>query len=51
MSEEDIRKIYRKGEEAMIAFVMDLLKQLNTVNAQDKKPLSVFILKQLYHFF
>jgi transposase len=39
MSEEDIRKIYRKGEEAMIAFVMDLLKQLNTVNAQDKKPL------------
>lgn len=29
MSEEEIRNLYRKGEDTMVAFVMDLLKQLN----------------------
>ena len=36
MSEEDIRKLYRQGEEAVIAFVLDLLKQLNVATAQEK---------------
>lgn len=35
MSEEDIRQLYRKGEDAMVAFVMDLLRQLHTNKEQD----------------
>jgi transposase len=39
MSEEDIRQLYRKGEDAVVAFVMDLLRQLNTVIEQDKRTI------------
>jgi transposase len=37
MSEEDIRQLYRKGEDAVVAFVMDLLRQLNRAKEQDKR--------------
>lgn len=40
MSEEDIRNLYRKGEDAVVVFVMDLLKQLNAGNThtQSQQP-------------
>ena len=39
MSEEDIRQLYRQGEDAMVAFVMDLLRQLHMNKEQDNKAI------------
>lgn len=36
MSEEQVRKLYRKGEDVAVAFIMALLKELDTLKAQNK---------------